>query len=324
MEKINPSSKTVLCITGATGFVGRATVKRLLQSDQYAIRALTRKRGPNHHLPKQVKLFQGDLLLKNSLQPFLDSASILINLAYCKDSTREQNIQGTNNLIKAARETNLQKIVHCSTAVVAGRSRANVVNEETVCLPHTDYEQTKSEIEKCFVRNSRNAYQLAILRPTVIFGKGGTNLIKILDDYKYDSQLIKYLRQLIYSDRYINLVSINSVVDALIFLVSKETHDESPIFIISDDEYSTNNYRSLINSIENKPNRRPNNVLENISSTCLLPLLLLISGRSNTKRKTTYSWDKLRSAGFVKSSNFDQQIKMYCEWYMRTKISKEK
>jgi UDP-glucose 4-epimerase len=55
----------------------------------------------------------------------------------------EQNIQGTNNLLKAMRQNNVKKIVFSSSAAVYGVGGPGQVKEDRPCNPINPYGQTK-------------------------------------------------------------------------------------------------------------------------------------------------------------------------------------
>ena len=55
----------------------------------------------------------------------------------------EQNIQGTNNLLKAMRQSNVKKIVFSSSAAVYGVGGSDHVREDRQCDPINPYGQTK-------------------------------------------------------------------------------------------------------------------------------------------------------------------------------------
>jgi UDP-glucose 4-epimerase len=55
----------------------------------------------------------------------------------------EQNIQSTNNLLKAMKNNNVNKIILSSSAAVYGAQESGVISEENECRPINPYGQTK-------------------------------------------------------------------------------------------------------------------------------------------------------------------------------------
>ena len=79
----------------------------------------------------------------------------------------------------SALKKHIKRLIHCSTAVVAGRVNDNIVTEQTECNPRTEYEKTKYQIEQILTQKARNHFPLTILRPTAVFGENGKNLLKL-------------------------------------------------------------------------------------------------------------------------------------------------
>lgn len=71
----------------------------------------------------------------------------------------EQNIQGTNNLLKAMKSNGVSKIVLSSSAAVYGIQDLDLIKEDTVCNPINPYGQTKL-INEWMLSNAAAAWGL--------------------------------------------------------------------------------------------------------------------------------------------------------------------
>src|SRR5205085_7791579 len=111
-----------------------------------------------------------------SLADFVESKAIVVHLAYLSNKTPEQNLKALRNLAKACCEKGVSRFIHVSTAIVAGDVTAPVVTETTECRPSTDYEETKLKLEALVTKQLEGHCEVAILRPTCVFGQSGQNL----------------------------------------------------------------------------------------------------------------------------------------------------
>lgn len=136
-------------ITGASGFVGRYLIDKLLHQS-YSLVAFSREKNPN--LPQEVKIINGDLGTGRGLASFLKNTDILVHLAGQvlpgTTTMEEGNVKTTRNLILKAEKYPIRKIIFSSTVVVYGSSRSKVFKESDLCHPDTDYGLSKLHAEK--------------------------------------------------------------------------------------------------------------------------------------------------------------------------------
>ncbi|MBO8137700.1 MAG: complex I NDUFA9 subunit family protein [Desulfotomaculum sp.] len=148
----------MILVTGATGYVGRHVVKMLTEAGMN-VRCLVRS-TKNTELAG-VELVQGDVTDPVSLAVACTGVDIVIHLVAIiresKNMTYECiNINGTKNVLKAAKEGGVKHFIHMSAL-------------GAITDPRYKYAYSKgvAEVE---VVNSGISY--TILRPSVIFGPG--------------------------------------------------------------------------------------------------------------------------------------------------------
>jgi nucleoside-diphosphate-sugar epimerase len=203
----------------------------------------------------------------------------------------------------------VKQLLHISTAVVAGKTAATIVTEETICEPVNDYEKTKLAIEQELIDSLNTKIPLVILRPTAVFGEGGKNLVKLIADLQQDSAFIKWLKLSLYHNRKLNLVAVENVIAAIFFVMQIPTHSPVEYFIISDDEFEQNNYNTIVNiasQISNQSQSKPLPLINHV-----LPFLLKWRQRSQANPKRIYSSEKLTSRGFCKPVLFEDSARAY-------------
>ena len=147
-------------VTGATGFIGKALVRRLLAAGTYSIKALVRH--VPEHKSNDLSWVGGNLLDAKTYQSSLRNVDTVIHLAAAtgRASRYEHeltNVEGTRRLLEAAQSAGVQRFVHISTIAVTFR-------DQRWC----PYARTKKRAET-IVRES--GIPSIILRPTIVLGE---------------------------------------------------------------------------------------------------------------------------------------------------------
>lgn len=140
-------------MTGATGFIGRRVVAKVLQRG-YDVTALVRRPENATHLRALgVELVHGDVTRPDHLTEGMRGADWLLHLAnhYTLFEHDEQvyyriNVQGNRNVMRAALDAGVGKVVHVSSIVSYGASPDQPLHEESRVGPHTNvYGHSKYE-----------------------------------------------------------------------------------------------------------------------------------------------------------------------------------
>jgi dihydroflavonol-4-reductase len=166
-------------VTGATGFIGKNTVKSLIESDHECI-CLVRGTSKKDALEAMGCQFViGDINDKSSLIDGMKECEAVINLAnlyslWEPDISRYEtiNIDGTRNVMDACLETGIKKIVHVSSIVTWGRTSDVPFNEESPIGEHTtEYARTKYEGDKvAWDLYKQNGLPLLMIYPCAVLG----------------------------------------------------------------------------------------------------------------------------------------------------------
>ena len=308
-----------IAITGANSFIGSHLLDLLSNRDDIKIKILIHK---NYDTMKSnrsnISMFRGDLLKPETLTGLINHGCTVVNLAYLSERSRQENLTAITNIVETCAKSKVRRLVHCSTAVVAGRISNNIVTEKTRCNPINEYEITKLEIEKLLLEKSRDKFEAVILRPSAVFGPGGKNLLKLVDDLGKGNRTVNYLKSCLFNTRRMNLVHVSNVVSAIEFLIRTENKIDSEVFIISDDEYSSNNYRFIENYLVKNLGYK-DYVIPNIPIPAfILKILLKLGQRSNLNPAIVYDCHKLLNIGFRKPTLFEDGLANFVHWYINT------
>ncbi len=165
--------RPIACVTGASGFIGRHLVGELIDAG-YCVRVLSRK-APDSY-PDEVSFFRGDLSgCEDILIKFVDQADVLFNCAgeiQNIDKIKQVNVDGTRRLIDVARGR-VRRWVQLSSIGVYGQPRYGLVDEFYTLNPSNPYEHSKAVADQLLLQAAEgNAFELAILRPSNVYGIG--------------------------------------------------------------------------------------------------------------------------------------------------------
>jgi dihydroflavonol-4-reductase len=114
-------------VTGGTGFIGRQFMRRL-GGTGHETRCLVRATSDVRELQQAgIGMIQGDVTDKSSLLVGMDGCDWVVNLANLfefwvpdRRAYHDVNVKGTKNVMEAAIEKGISKIVHVSTMAVYG------------------------------------------------------------------------------------------------------------------------------------------------------------------------------------------------------------
>jgi nucleoside-diphosphate-sugar epimerase len=306
-----------IAITGASGYIGRHLVNQLRDISGIQVRILcrSRQRGVDTFgLGSNLEIVEGNLYSPESLLNLLKPGCTVINLAYLWNNGETENLAAISNLTSACIDRNVKRLIHCSTAAVAGRSPDNLITENTPCQPITEYGITKLKIERAIRAAAHGNFEISILRPTSVFGLDGEPLKKLAADLVAGNRLLNYLKSCLFGYRRMNLVHVTNVVAAISFLTSYQENVDGEVFIISDDDAIANNFaeveRTLMRFLDCPDYALPPIPLPQWA----LSLLLRFLGRNNINPNCNYSQSKLQNLGFKRSVIFEDGLMEYASW----------
>jgi dihydroflavonol-4-reductase len=163
-------------VTGASGFVGWH-VARVLVERGYRVRALVRPRS--HVDGLDVEPFIGDLRDAESLARAVSGCGLVFHLAadyrlWARDPREmyRSNVDGTRNLLQAARKAGVERVVYTSTVGCIGTH--NGVGDEntpaTLADMTGDYKRSKFLAEQVALEFARSGLPVVVVNPTAPIG----------------------------------------------------------------------------------------------------------------------------------------------------------
>jgi dihydroflavonol-4-reductase len=168
-------------VTGATGFIGSAVVRRLLARGR-AVRAYVEPGATRQNLDGlDVEVVEGDIGDRQAVGRALEGASALYHLAaiyklWLPDNALmyEVNVEGTKTVLFAALRAGVGKVVYTSSIAAVGRPDQGDLADETTAFNLWDesnhYVRSKWLSERDALRFAREGLPLVVVNPAFPFG----------------------------------------------------------------------------------------------------------------------------------------------------------
>jgi dihydroflavonol-4-reductase len=178
-------------VTGATGFTGgHLAVTLAARGDEVRalVRPKSRARFEASTLPRTgVIAVEGDLLDAGAVQRAANGVDVVYHIAATyreagqRDSAyRAINVDGTRNVLDAAKAGGARRLVHCSTGGVHGHIANPPANEDAPFNPGDVYQETKLEAEQAAREfGNRTGFDVVVARPIGIYGPGDTRFLRM-------------------------------------------------------------------------------------------------------------------------------------------------
>ena len=171
----------VTLVTGATGLVGNAIVRSLVERRR-EVRVLARTPDKARRLvPEGVDVVRGDVTEGDSLKRAFEGVSVAYHAAGLPEQWLPDegtfdrvNVEGTANMIEAALAANVKRFVHTSTIDVF-RAALGEEYDESVIDPEpkgTAYERSKQAADRAVVKALSRGLPAVFLHPAAVYGDG--------------------------------------------------------------------------------------------------------------------------------------------------------
>lgn len=153
------SSKKIL-VTGACGFIGSHLVERLVK-EGYDVKAFVQYHPLNSwgwldtldkSILEKIEIFSGDIRDPFGVKTAMRSCTAVLHLAaligipysyHSPENYIETNVKGTLNIVQAARELSIEKVIVTSTSEVYGSAQYVPINEKHPLQPQSPYSASK-------------------------------------------------------------------------------------------------------------------------------------------------------------------------------------
>jgi nucleoside-diphosphate-sugar epimerase len=232
-----------ILVTGATGFTGGHLCERLTREGHY-VRALVRDENQCSELRHWgVEIVKGDLRDPPSLTRATKGMDTVYHIAALfrpENVTRkemwEHNVLGTQNMLDAAVEADVQRFVHCSTVGVHGDVKNPPANEDAPYAPGDYYQESKTAGEKLTLKYMRvGRIPIVVFRPGGIYGPRDLRFLKLIKPIKTRRFVMLGSGEVVYQ-----MIYIDDLIDGIL-LCGTKTNAIGKIYILTGREPTTLN-----------------------------------------------------------------------------------
>ena len=177
-----------ILVTGADGFIGSHLCEHLVAAG-YAVRAFVYYNSFGHRgwldsSPPEVRdaldFFAGDIRDPHGVRTAMRGCDTVLHLAaligipysyHSPDAYVDTNVRGTLNVVQAARDLGVERVVHTSTSEVYGTAQFVPISEEHPLQGQSPYSATKIGADQIALSFQRAfGTPVAVIRPFNTFG----------------------------------------------------------------------------------------------------------------------------------------------------------
>jgi len=223
-------------VTGATGFVGSALVRKLLERGEDVAVLVRKESDCRNLLDQKVEVVYGDICDMDSLLRAMRGSTRVYHAAaeytlWVRDrrSIYEANVKGTRNILAAAVETGVERVVYTSTVGTLGNPGDGTPGREDTPVGLEDmvgdYKKSKFLAEQEALRFAREGLPVVVVNPSTPVGPRDikpTPTGKMILDF-INGKMVAYL------NTGLNLVDVDDVATGHILAMEKGVPGEKYI-----------------------------------------------------------------------------------------------
>ena len=247
----------MILVTGATGHIGNTLIRTLLSRDN-AVRGLVL---PGERVTSldclDVDLVEGNVLDPGSISRAMVNVDIVFHLAGVisimpgnNETMWQVNVQGTENVIRAAMAAGVQRLVYVSTIHALKRPPDGITMDETLPFdpynPFGEYDRSKAAASLKVLEAVQQGLNAVIVCPTGVIGP--------YDFYRSEmgSMILEYLKARVHYlfDGSYDFVDVRDVAQGMILACEKGRKGES--YLLSGENVSMIQLQEMVHRAADK------------------------------------------------------------------------
>jgi nucleoside-diphosphate-sugar epimerase len=207
-----------VAISGGAGFLGLHLTRRLVAEGRL-VRTLDLVPHDDPALAGDVEEVQGDVRDEVAARALVDGAEVVVHAAAAlpiqssRYAIRSVNVDGAANVLVAALEAGVRRVVVISSTAVYGVPEKHPIVEDDPLVGVGWYGESKIDAERVAAEVSRRGLEVVTVRPKTFVGPERLGVFEILFDWIREGRRVPILGD--GSNRY-QLLAVEDLVDAIV------------------------------------------------------------------------------------------------------------
>jgi nucleoside-diphosphate-sugar epimerase len=231
-----------ILITGAAGFLGYHLTHYLIDRGEEVL-GLDIAEFPSGDYPATMKKYQIDVRDQQKLRELIEKENpqMIVHAAaalplWSKKDIFTTNGDGTRNVLEAAYQNNIERVVFISSTAVYGVPKVHPILEEHPLVGVGPYGESKILAEKVCEEYRSKGLCVPIIRPKTFIGPARLGVFEILFDWVHDHKKIPAIGN--GKNRY-QLLDVSDLCEAIYLTLTKEEKLVNDVFNVGAMEFST-------------------------------------------------------------------------------------
>lgn len=244
-------TNSTILITGGAGFLGINLV-RYLHARGYALVSLDLAAFDYADMRPHVKAIQGDIRDPQAVRAAMQGVSQVVHAAaalplYTPEEIHSTDVDGTRNVLEAALQEGVERVVHISSTAVYGVPDHHPLFETDRMQGVGPYGQAKIEAEAVGLEYRQKGLPVPILRPKSFVGPERLGVFDLLYDWALDGRNFPMIGR---GDNRYQLLDVEDLCQAIHLCLTLPAEVANDTFNIGAAEYCTmrQDYQSVLDA----------------------------------------------------------------------------
>ena len=227
-------------VTGGAGFLGINLI-RFLYKKGHEVVSLDIAEFDYPDIKDNIRVIQGDIRNKKTIIDAMVDADIVVHTAaalplYNTDDIFSTDIEGTRNLLEAAKENKIKRFIHISSTAVYGIPDHHPLFEDDKLDGVGPYGKAKIFAEEACLEFREEGMCVSIIRPKSFVGPERLGVFDLLFDWAKDGKGFPMIGK--GNNRY-QLMDVEDLCEAIYLCATLDKQNVNDTFNIGAKEYTT-------------------------------------------------------------------------------------
>lgn len=229
-----------ILITGAAGFLGLHLTK-YFEKKGNALTLIDIADFDSHEYTGPSKKIIADVRDKKRMIELSSEQDVIIHAAaalplWKKEDIFSVNVDGTNNILEAAKANNVKRVIYISSTAVYGVPKKHPIEENDALVGVGAYGQSKIDAEKLCFNAIQDGLNVTIIRPKTFVGTHRLGVFEILFDWIHDGKRIPVIGS---GNNQYQLLDVDDLVEAVYRFTLRDIKKYNDVFNIGAKKYQT-------------------------------------------------------------------------------------